>query len=287
MGSDPISLSETIAQARARLVASGARPDEAAVDVDVYARTILGWDKATLLTNLREAAPADLEPRFSEWIGRRERGEPTAYIVRTREFWGRPFLVTPAVLVPRPETEFIVEEAIPLIRDVAAPRIADVGTGSGILAVTLAAELPAATVVATDLSGDALVVARENATRLGVANRVAFIRTSYLDDVGGMFDLVVANPPYVRDSDKPALARDVRHEPDVALFGGPDGLRDVGGVLDAAVKKVMPGGWFVMEFGYGQEDDVRRLVAARTSLRVQRIRDDLQGIARTAIIQKL
>jgi len=287
MGSDPISLFDKLAAARARLIASGVRPDEAAVDVDVYARTILGWDKATLLTNLREAAPADLEPRFSEWIGRRERGEPTAYIVRTREFWGRPFLVTPAVLVPRPETEFIVEEAIPLIRDVAAPRIADVGTGSGILAVTLAAELPAATVVATDLSGDALVVARENATRLGVANRVAFIRTSYLDDVGGMFDLVVANPPYVRDSDKPALARDVRHEPDVALFGGPDGLRDVGGVLDAAVKKVMPGGWFVMEFGYGQEDDVRRLVAARTSLRVQRIRDDLQGIARTAIIQKL
>jgi release factor glutamine methyltransferase len=287
MGSDPISLSETIAQARARLVASGVRPDEAAVDVDVYARTILGWDKATLLTNLREAAPADLEPRFSEWIGRRERGEPTAYIVRTREFWGRPFLVTPAVLVPRPETEFIVEEAIPLIRDVAAPRIADIGTGSGILAVTLAAELPAATVVATDLSGDALEVARENATRLGVANRVTFTRTSYLDDVGGVFDLVVANPPYVRDSDKPALARDVRHEPDVALFGGPDGLRDVGGVLDAAVKKVTPGGWFVMEFGYGQEDDVRRLVAARTSLRVQRIRDDLQGIARTAVIQRI
>ncbi len=287
MGSYPISLSEKFAQARARLVASGVRPDEAAVDVDVYARTILGWDKATLLANLREAAPAALEPRFCEWIGRRERGEPTAYIVRTREFWGRPFVVTPAVLVPRPETEFIVEEAIPLIRDVAAPRIADIGTGSGILAVTLAAELPAATVVATDLSGDALEVAHDNATRLGVANRVTFIRTSYLDDVGGVFDLIVANPPYVRDGDKSALARDVRHEPDVALFGGPDGLRDVGGVLDAAVQKVTPGGWFVMEFGYGQEDDVRRLVAARTSLRVQRIRDDLQGIARTAVIQRI
>ena len=287
MGSDPISLSETIAQARARLVASGVRPDEAAVDVDVYARTIIGWDKATLLASLREAAPAALEPRLSEWIGRRERGEPTAYIVRTREFWGRPFLVTPAVLVPRPETEFIVEEAIPLIRDVVAPRIADIGTGSGILAVTLAAELPAAAVVATDLSGDALEVAGENATRLGVANRVTFIRTSYLDDVDGVFDLIVANPPYVRDGDKPALARAVRHEPDVALFGGPDGLRDVGGVLDAAVRKVKPGGWFVMEFGYGQEDDVRRLVSARASLRLDRIRDDLQGIARTAIIQRI
>jgi len=286
MRADP-SLSEKIAEARARLTEAGVRPDEAAIDADVYATTILGWDKATLLANLREPAPAALEPRFSEWIARRERREPTAYIVGGREFWGRQFLITPAVLVPRPETEFIVEEAIPLITSVAAPRIADIGTGSGILAVTLAAELPGATVVATDLSGEALVVARENARTLGVANRVTFIRTSYLDDVEGAFDLIVANPPYVRDSDKPALSRDVHHEPDVALFGGPDGLRDVGGVLDAAVEKVTPGGWFVMEFGYGQEDDVRRLVSARASLRLERVRDDLQGIARTAIIQRI
>jgi release factor glutamine methyltransferase len=281
-----MSLSETLAAARARLVAAGISPDEAAVDVDVYARTILGWDKATLLTNLREPTPPPLEPRFSEWLARREHREPTAYIVGMREFWGRPFLVTPAVLVPRPETEFIVEEAMPLVRGVAAPRIADIGTGSGILGVTLAAELPGAVVVATDLSASALDVARENAERLGVASRVTFVNTSYLDAADGPFDLVVSNPPYVRDGDKSALARQVRHEPDVALFGGPDGLRDVGGVLDAAVAKVTPGGWFVMEFGYGQEDDIRRLVAERPSLRVDRVRDDLQGIARTAVIQK-
>jgi release factor glutamine methyltransferase len=287
MGSDPISLFEKMADARARLVAAAVRPEDAAVDVDVYVRTILGWDKATLVTRLRESSPDGLEPRFSEWISRRERREPTAYILGTREFWGRDFLVTPAVLVPRPETEFIVEEAIPLVLDVAVPRLADIGTGSGILAVTLAAELPAAEVVATDLSGDALEVARQNAERLGVADRVTFIKTSYLDGVDGTFDLVVANPPYVRDGDKIALSRDVRHEPEVALFGGPDGLRDVGGVLDAAVKRVKPGGWFVMEFGYGQEDDVCRLVGARASLRLQRVRDDLQGIARTAVIQRI
>jgi len=287
MGSDPISLSVTLAAARARLVAAGIRPDEAAVDVDVYARTILGWDTATLLANLREPTPQPLEPRFSEWVARRERREPTAYIVGTREFWGRAFLVTPAVLVPRPETEFIVEEAMPLVRDRDAPRIADIGTGSGILAVTLAAELPAATVIATDLSGAALHVARANAERHGVAERVTFVNTSYLDGADGVFDLVVANPPYVRDGDKPALSRDVRHEPDVALFGGPDGLRDVSGVLDAAVAKVRPGGWFVMEFGYGQEDDVRRLVKERPALRVDHVRDDLQGIARTAVMQRV
>ncbi len=278
-------LSDTLSTARARLVEAGIRPDEAAVDVNVYARTILGWDEATLLANLREPTPRPLEPRFSEWIARREAREPTAYIVGMREFWGRPFLVTPAVLVPRPETEFIIEEALPLVRDLRAPRLADIGTGSGILAVTLAAELPAAVVVATDLSASALDVARENAERLGVASRVTFVNTSYLDAADGPFDLVVSNPPYVRDGDKSALARQVRHEPDVALFGGPDGLRDVSGVLDAAVAKVKPGGWFVMEFGYGQEDDIRRLVAERPSLRVERVRDDFQGIARTAIIQ--
>src|SRR6267142_2441089 len=197
-------LSDTLSTARARLVAAGIQPDQAAVDVDVYALTILGWDKATLLANLREPTPTPLEPRFSEWIARRETSEPTAYIVGTREFWGRPFLVTPAVLIPRPETEFIVEEAVPLVRGLPAPRIADIGTGSGILGVTLASELSAATVVATDLSGDALDVARENARRLGVADRMVFVETSYLDGVEDGFDLIVANPPYVRDGDKPA-----------------------------------------------------------------------------------
>jgi release factor glutamine methyltransferase len=279
-------LADVLARARARLVAAGIQPDEAALDVDVYARTILGWDRATLLQNLRQPPPSVLEPQFSQWVERREHREPTAYIVGSREFWGRPFLVTSAVLVPRPETEFIIEEALVLLRAFPTPRIADIGTGSGILAVTLAAEVPPADVTGTDLSSEALAVARQNAERHGVASRVTFVNTSYLDDVGGAFDLIVANPPYVRDGDKPALARDVRHEPDVAIFGGPDGLRDVNGVLDAAVEKLTSGGWFVMEFGYGQEDDVRRLVEARPALRLDRIRDDLQGIARTAIIQK-
>ena len=286
MGSDPISLSVTLAAARARLVAAGIRPDEAAVDVDVYATTILGWDRATLLQNLRQATPAALEPRFSEWIARREHREPTAYIVGSREFWGRQFVITSAVLVPRPETELIIEEALARLRTFAEPRIADIGTGSGILAVTLAAEVPGARVTATDLSSDALEVAKQNAERHGVGTRITFVNTSYLDAVPSTFQLIVANPPYVRDGDKSALARDVRHEPDMALFGGPDGLRDVTGVLDAAAEKLTPGGWFVMEFGYGQEDDVRRLVHARRALRFDYVRDDLQGIARTAIIQK-
>lgn len=279
-------LADTLAGARARLVATGLTPTDAAIDVDLYARTILGWDRARLLVDQGIPAPAALEPRFSEWVERRAHREPSAYIIGVREFWGLDFQVSPAVLIPRPETEFIVEEALPLLRAIETPRIADIGTGSGVLAVALAHELARASVVATDISADALAIARHNAVLHGVDKRLALVRTSYLDGVDGPFDVIVSNPPYVRDGDKPALSRDVRHEPEVALFGGDDGLHHVAGVLDAAVAKLTPGGWFVMEFGYGQEDGVRALIATRPALRLDRIRDDFQGIARTAILQR-
>jgi release factor glutamine methyltransferase len=284
MTSDP--LFHKLADARARLVAAGIHPDEAAVDVDLYARTVLGWDRARLVSEQQHPVPDALEPRFSEWIERRIHREPSAYIVGIREFWGRDFRVSPHVLIPRPETEFIVEEALPALRALQSPRIADIGTGSGILAVTLACEVPGSFVVATDISADALAVAAENALRHGVDCRVHFIHTSYLEGVSGPFDVIVSNPPYVRDRDKAALSRDVRHEPDVALFGGEDGLRHVAGVLDSAAEKLKSGGWFLMEFGYGQEDDVRMLIDRRPALRLDRIRDDLQGIPRTAIMQR-
>ena len=267
-------------------MAAGIYEADASLDVDLYARTILGWDRARLLTQQGSAAPPALEPRFSEWIARREQREPSAYIVGMREFWGLDFAVTPAVLIPRPETEFIIEEALPLLRARNAPRAADIGTGSGCLAVTLAHEVAGCQVVASDLSAEALVVARRNAERHGVETRVQFVNVSYLDGVDGPFDVIVANPPYVRDRDKPALSRDVRHEPDVALFGGSDGLRDIGGVLATAQAKLAPGGWFVMEFGYGQEDAVRDLIAATPALRLDHIHLDLQDIPRTAVIQR-
>lgn len=279
-------LADTLAGARAQLVAAGLTPADAAIDVDLYARTILGWDRARLLVDQADPAPAALEPRFSEWVARRAHREPSAYIIGMREFWGLDFLVSPDVLIPRPETEFIVEEALPLLRAIDSPRVADIGTGSGVLAVALAHELARASVVATDISAQALAVAGRNAATHEVDRRLTLVQTSYLDGVDGPFDVIVSNPPYVREGDKPALSRDVRHEPDVALFGGDDGLRHVAGVLDAAVAKLRPGGWFLMEFGYGQEDGVRGLIAERPALRLDRIRDDLQGIARTAIVQR-
>ena len=286
MGSDPTVISDRLAQARAQLVEAGIAPADAAIDVDLYARTLLGWDKARLLAEQKTARADMLGPRFAEWIERRGRREPSAYIVGVREFWGLDFRVTPDVLIPRPETEFIVEESLPLLRGLDAPRVADIGTGSGILAVSLAVEIPRAAIVASDISASALAVARINAAAYGVADRISFVTTSYLDGVPGPFDVIVSNPPYVKDGDKPALSRDVRHEPEVALFGGADGLHHVAAVLDTAARMLVPGGWLLMEFGYGQEDDVRALAAARPPLRLDRIRDDLQGIARTAIMQR-
>ena len=129
-------------------------------------------------------------------------------------------------------------------------------------------------------------MALSNAERHGVADRIEFVATSYLGGIDGDFDLIAANPPYVRDRDKSALTREVHFEPDVALFGGDSGLRNIEGVLDTAIAKLRPRGWLVMEFGFGQEDDVRALVETRPMLRFARAREDLQGLARTAIIQR-
>jgi release factor glutamine methyltransferase len=284
-----LTLFETLAAARHKLVSAGISADEAAVDVPLFACSILEWDRARLLVERSRPAPPSLEPRFSQWIARRAAHEPTAYIVGHREFWGLEFTVTPAVLVPRPETELIVEEALDIVRgtSLASPSIADVGTGSGNIAISLAHTIPASVVTATDVSPDALAVARQNARNHGVDDRITFVETTYLDGIDQEFDVIVANPPYVKAGDRPALTRSVLHEPALALFGGDLGLDAIDGVLDAAMRSLKPGGWLVMEFGFGQDDVVGRLVSVRPSLRFDHIRADLQGIPRTGIIQRI
>ena len=280
-------LHDVLEAARQRLLAAGITAPEAAIDVDLFARTILGWDRAQLIIARPSPPPPGLEPRLSEWIARRAEREPTAYIVANREFWSLDFLVTPAVLIPRPETELVVEEAVRLLAGRTDARVADIGTGSGCIAVAVAHDLPGCHVVATDVSAGALDVARQNAARHGVGDRVEFVLTSHLTGVAGDFDLITANPPYVKDGDWLALSPDVQCEPQVAIVSGPDGLRDVERVLDAAIERLRPGGWLVMEFGFGQEDDVRRLLDARApGLRLERIREDLQGLARTVVARR-
>jgi len=283
-----LTLHEVLRAARERLVAGGIAPDEAAIDVELYARTILGWDAARLLIERAASTPPALEPCFSQWVARRAEREPSAYIVGHREFWGLDYLVSPSVLIPRPESELIVEEALARLRNTEAPRLADIGTGSGCLGLSIAHDLPGARVVATDISREALAVARTNAVRLDVADRVAFLQTSYLDGVAGPpFDAIVANPPYVKDTDKPAISRQViAYEPHVALFGGNDGLRGVRGVLDAGKSRLRRGGWLIVEFGLGQDDEIRELVGAYPMYRLENIKEDLQGIPRTAVVQR-
>jgi len=283
-----VRLHERLAAAREQLVRAGIQPTEAAIDVDLYARTILKWDRARLLLHHQSAVPETLEPQFSDWLARRERFEPSAYIVGEREFWGLDFFVTPAVLVPRPETELVVEATAAIARGLRGQnlRIADIGTGSGCIAVSVAHEIPHCTVIATDVSSEALAVAQRNAERHAVDDRIRFVCTSHLDGVDGEFDVIAANPPYVRTVDKRGLSADVLQEPHVALFGGASGLEHIDAVLAAASHTLRPGGWLVMEFGFGQEDDVRELVSRRANLSVDHTRADLQGLARTAIIQR-
>jgi release factor glutamine methyltransferase len=283
------SLFQLVVFARERLARAGISPGHAAVDAEVLARAAAGWDRAAYLARRDEPASGTVATRFEAFVRRREAREPVAYILGTREFWGLDFLVTPAVLIPRPETEFIVEAALARLTDRARRwRIGDVGTGSGCLAVALAVELPHAQVTAIDISPEALEVAHANAGRHGVADRVTFARTSLLDGVDGPFDLIVANPPYVPRALRPGLSPDVRdHEPDAALYGGgDDGLDEIRALLAQAPSRLAPDGWLQMEFGFAQGDAVRAAVASAADLELVEILCDLQGLERTLVAKR-
>ena len=237
-------------------------------------------------------------------MARRVRREPVAQIAGYREFWNRDFEVSRDVLTPRPETELIVEEALaihasarasaaaevrtPAARSAARPwRLVDVGTGSGCLAVTLALELSGVDVLATEISPRALAVARRNAIRLGAGAQVRFVCTSLLEGVAPGIDLIVSNPPYVPDRYRSGLSSEVRdYEPAEAVFGGRDGFDLIRALLQQSAARLTPGGQLLMEFGAGQDDEIRALVGKYPQLAVHTIRDDLQGIPRLAAIRR-
>lgn len=278
-----MTLRQHLTAAKARLVAAGIEPAEAARDVLLLALHVLRWDRATIHARDSEAPPEEFAASYTAAIERRTTREPMAYITGGQEFWNRDFAVSPAVLIPRPETELIIEEALSM----AFVTVADIGTGSGCLAVTLAAEFPRAQVIATDISAPALAVARANARRHGMADRIAFHETHYLDGVVGPFDLIVSNPPYVTDAEYAGLAPEVHDfEPRSALASGADGLDAIAGVLQAALTHLAPGGRLLLEMGHQQADAVTALVAAHPALHLVDIRNDLQGIARMAIIER-
>jgi release factor glutamine methyltransferase len=280
------SLHERIAAGRQALLDAGFSPADAALDADVLARHVLGWDLATLIANNREPATPEFSDRFTAAIDRRVRREPVAFITGHREFWGLDFEVTPATLVPRPETEMIVEEALRRLPAGGAPTILDIGTGTGCLAVSIATERRQARVIATDISAAALLVARRNARAHGVADRIRLVCTDLAGGIRARAELIVSNPPYVPDRPGAALPADVvSYEPATALFGGSDGLSVIRRLFASAMRHLAPGGTFVVEFGFGQEDSVRE-VATNHGWSVAGMLHDLQGIPRTIVLRR-
>ena len=281
---------DRVARARERFARAGVAADEAAADAEVLARHALGWDRATWLARRREPAPADFEVRFAPLAERREKREPVSRITGRREFWGLDFAVGPAVLTPRPETELIVETAIELFggRRDARLAVADVGTGSGCLAVALAREFPRAAVTAVDVSPAALAVAGRNAAAHGVADRVARVAAPLADWLAGGgadLDMIVANLPYVPAGELASLPPEVRlHEPRIALDGGPDGLDPLRGLLRGAAARLKPDARVLVELGRGQADALRGVAAAAPGLMLLDVRADLRGIPRTAVL---
>jgi release factor glutamine methyltransferase len=285
-----VNLRERIAAARDRLAAAGIAPGEAGRDAGLLARHVLGWDSAKMLTNYDDTPSQDFLDCFNVLIERRARREPVAYIRGVQEFWGRDFVVSASVLIPRPETELIIEEflaRLPLDAPARRPRVADIGTGSGCLAVTAAAERPNVEVLATDISPAALRVARENAEHHGVSERITFRESAYLIGATGVFDFILANPPYVTESEYQALQPEVReYEPASALVAGEDGFRDIRQIVDLGTAYLAPGGTMLIEIGYEQADAVVDLVMSYPALRLIDISNDLQNIPRVGVIER-
>jgi len=264
---------------RGALEASGLVP----LDAQVLLAHVLGKDRAWLVAHGSDAlAPVDADLFFA-LASRRRSGEPVAYLTGVREFWGLPLVVSPAVLIPRPETEALVELALsclPVDRDV---RVLDLGTGSGAIALALAHERPRAYVLATDTSAAALSIARDNAQRLNLVD-VEFLRSDWyanlpVADFRAAFDLIVSNPPYVAARDPHLAEGDVRFEPQPALTPGLGGLEAIRTIVMGARDRLVPSGRLAVEHGYDQADAVRALFDAAGFVEIVAARD-LAGIAR-------
>ncbi|MBP7564962.1 MAG: peptide chain release factor N(5)-glutamine methyltransferase [Burkholderiaceae bacterium] len=239
-------------------------------------------DRAWLLAHDTDEVPQPLLPRFQADCVRRVSGEPVAYLVGEKEFHGLPLQVDARVLVPRPDTETLVDWALDVLQDVAAPRIVDLGTGSGAIALALAHARPDARITAVDASAPALNVAQANAARLGLGN-VQFLQGDWLDGLDGPFELIVSNPPYIANDDPhlPAL----HHEPRSALAGGTDGLDDIRRIVAQAPARLAASGWLLLEHGWDQAPAVRTLLDG-AGLWHPISRSDLAGIERCSGAQR-
>ena len=269
------------------LLAAGPHPERARRDAELLLRRALHCDAAWLFAHADDCIPDQCVQQLEPMLRRRLAGEPVQYILGEAEFWGLTFSVHPAVLIPRPETELLVEHVLDFLRGREHPRVLDVGTGSGAIAVALAAECPQARCVAVDLSSAALSVAAENASRHGVADQIEFRVSDLFSAVGAeRFDCVAANPPYVPLTDKESLAVEVRdYEPELALFAGEDGLAIYRRLIQAAPDFLTPKGMLALEIGFGQRDSVAALLVEADFQEIAFL-SDYQQIPRIAMARQ-
>ena len=285
----PSSIAETILQGANRLREAGV--PEARREAGSLLGYVLARDRSFIVTHAEDAVGEEHAGRFRQCVERRAEGEPLQYITANQEFFGLDFEVTKDVLIPRPETELLIDVALRLFSEPgAAPFICDVGTGSGCIAITLMQRLPQARAVAIDISPDALAVARRNAERHLVSERIDFIHSDCfaaltLSESRASFNLIVSNPPYIEEGAIADLQREVRDfEPRSALAGGEDGLDIIRRLLLETPGFLKRGGYFLFEIGFNQAAAIERLIDPRI-WKLRDIHKDLQGIARTVALQ--
>jgi release factor glutamine methyltransferase len=260
------------------------------LSADLLLGFMLGWDRVRIITHTEQFLEEDLRIRFKNLVARHASGEPLNYLTGEREFYGLAFRVSPAVLIPRPETEILVEKAIELLQNRSSPaRFVDVGAGSGCIAVTIAHEVPSSTGWAVDISAAALEIAHENAGRHGVAGRIHFVQGDLLECLlpESCFDFILSNPPYVPIEECDNLPSDVRdYEPHLALFGGESGLEIISRLIPEASSRLVPGGYLLLESGASQAERIRML-AEKAGMSIELILNDLQEIPRCLVARKI
>lgn len=286
----PITVGTLLAQAEVRLAACGI--ESARLDAEVLLAHALGVERGRLAAmpaaGGRTAVDEKAAAAFRGLVRRRALREPVAYITGRREFWSLELEVNPAVLIPRPETELLVEEALAALAASAppgsgsrGPRVADVGTGSGAVALALAAERPDAFITATDISREALEVARRNARRHGCDSRVALVQADLLEGVPGPFGMVVSNPPYVGLDERESLMPEVRrYEPAPALFAGREGMEVIARLVGQAADHLVPGGWLLMEIASARCAGIVEMIRSAGIWHDLSVRDDYAGLPR-------
>lgn len=257
--------------------------DSPRLDAEVLLSHILKCDRIHLYVNFDRPLVGDELSSFRQMVKARAQRMPVAYILGEKEFMGHSFRVTPDVLIPRPDTEILVEEAIRLLAEKEAPRIVDIGTGSGAILLSVLKGTEGSTGVAVDLSPAALAVAKSNGERLGLADRAEFRLGDLYAPVDGLFDAILSNPPYIPVRDMEGLSPEVKQEPEMALVGGADGLDFYRRLIDDAPRYLKEGGIVLFEVGIGEAQDVAEL-GKRRGFSAQRILPDYAGIDRVVVL---